>query len=48
MIKTTLLFFATALAEIVGCFLPWLWLRRGASAWLLFPAGFYWRFSSGC
>ncbi|MEB7923265.1 YnfA family protein [Atlantibacter hermannii] len=39
MIKTTLLFFATALAEIVGCFLPWLWLRRGASAWLLFPAG---------
>ncbi|MEH4800122.1 YnfA family protein [Atlantibacter hermannii] len=39
MIKTTLLFFATALAEIVGCFLPWLWLRRGASAWLLLPAG---------
>lgn len=38
MIKTTLLFFATALAEIVGCFLPWLWLRRGASAGLLFPA----------
>ncbi|WP_312979370.1 YnfA family protein [Atlantibacter sp.] len=39
MIKTTLLFFATALAEIIGCFLPWLWLRRGASAWLLVPAG---------
>lgn len=39
MIKTTLLFFATALAEIVGFFLPWLWLRRGASAWLLLPAG---------
>lgn len=38
MIKTTLLFFATALAEIVGCFLPWLWLRRGASAGLLLPA----------
>ncbi len=38
MIKTTLLFFATALAEIVGCFLPWLWSRRGASAGLLFPA----------
>lgn len=39
MIKTTLLFFATALAEIIGCFLPWLWLRRGASMWLLLPAG---------
>lgn len=39
MIKTTLLFFATALAEIIGCFLPWLWLRRGASVWLLLPAG---------
>ncbi|GKX53958.1 UPF0060 membrane protein YnfA [Leminorella grimontii] len=38
MIKTVLLFVATALAEIIGCFLPWLWLRKGASAWLLFPA----------
>ncbi|MGC6387055.1 YnfA family protein [Ewingella sp. S1.OA.A_B6] len=38
MIKTSLLFFATALAEIIGCFLPFLWLRKGASAWLLFPA----------
>ncbi|CDL47643.1 hypothetical protein [Escherichia coli ISC41] len=28
MIKTTLLFFATALCEIIGCFLPWLWLKR--------------------
>lgn len=37
-IKTTLLFFLTALAEIIGCFLPWLWLRRGASIWLLLPA----------
>ncbi|MBN0371785.1 YnfA family protein, partial [Pseudomonas aeruginosa] len=26
MLKTTLLFFATALCEIVGCYLPWLWL----------------------
>ncbi|MBN0840325.1 YnfA family protein, partial [Pseudomonas aeruginosa] len=24
MLKTTLLFFATALCEIVGCYLPWL------------------------
>lgn len=37
MLKTTLLFFATALAEIVGCFLPYLWLKKGASAWLLPP-----------
>lgn len=38
MIKTTLLFFATALAEIIGCFLPYLWLKKNASAWLLLPA----------
>jgi len=36
--KALLLFAATALAEIVGCYLPWLWLRRGGSAWLLLPA----------
>ncbi|MFC4158432.1 YnfA family protein [Chitinimonas lacunae] len=36
--KTTGLFCATALAEIVGCFLPYLWLRKGGSAWLLVPA----------
>ncbi|MFD1801349.1 YnfA family protein [Mixta tenebrionis] len=38
MLKTTLLFFLTALAEIVGCFLPWLWLRKGATPLLLLPA----------
>ncbi len=38
LLKTTLLFFLTALAEIIGCFLPWLWLKRGASVWLLLPA----------
>ncbi|HHH0462935.1 TPA: YnfA family protein, partial [Yersinia enterocolitica] len=27
-----------ALAEIIGCFLPYLWLRKGASMWLLLPA----------
>ena len=32
------LFFATAVAEIVGCYLPWLWLRKGGSVWLLVPA----------
>ena len=31
-------FVLTALAEIVGCYLPWLWLRQGATAWLLLPA----------
>ena len=36
--KTCLLFLATAIAEIVGCYLPYLWLRNGASAWVLFPA----------
>jgi small multidrug resistance family-3 protein len=32
------LFFVTALAEIVGCYLPWLVLKQGKSAWLLVPA----------
>lgn len=36
--KTFLLYFVTAIAEIVGCYLPWLWLRQGGSAWLLLPA----------
>ncbi len=33
-----LLYTATALAEIIGCYLPWLWLKEGRSAWLLVPA----------
>jgi small multidrug resistance family-3 protein len=37
-LKTLLLFVATAIAEIVGCYLPYLWLNKGASAWLLVPA----------
>ena len=37
-IKTVLLFLVTAIAEIVGCYLPYLWLREGRSAWLLLPA----------
>ncbi|MEW5707590.1 MAG: YnfA family protein [Pseudomonadota bacterium] len=36
--KTTLLFVLTAIAEIVGCYLPYLWLRQGGSPWLLLPA----------
>ena len=36
--KTFLLFCATALAEIVGCYLPYLCLKQGRSNWLLIPA----------
>lgn len=36
--KTLGLFVLTALAEIVGCYLPYLWLKRGGSTWLLVPA----------
>ena len=32
------LFVLTALAEIVGCYLPYLWLKKGMSVWLLLPA----------
>ena len=37
-LRTFGLFIATALAEIIGCYLPYLWLREGKSAWLLIPA----------
>ena len=37
-LKTIFLFAVTAIAEIVGCYLPYLWLREGKSAWLLVPA----------
>ena len=37
-LKTLGLFVATALAEIIGCYLPYLWLRQGYSVWLLLPA----------
>lgn len=36
--KTLGLFIMTALAEIAGCYLPYLWLKKDASAWLLVPA----------
>lgn len=36
--KTFGLFVITALAEIIGCYLPYLWLKKGASAWVLLPA----------
>lgn len=38
LLKTTALFVCTALAEIVGCYLPYLWLKQDRSAWLLLPA----------
>ena len=38
MLKTLLLFVATALAEILGCYLPYVWLRQNGSPWLLVPA----------
>ncbi|MDX1451991.1 MAG: YnfA family protein [Oleiphilaceae bacterium] len=36
--KTLVLFLVTALAEIVGCYLMYLWLREGKSVWLLLPS----------
>ncbi|WP_444908794.1 YnfA family protein [Microbulbifer sp. TRSA005] len=37
-LKVLFLFIATAIAEIVGCYLPYLWLRQGYSIWMLVPA----------
>ena len=37
-LKTIALFLITAIAEIVGCYLPYLWLRQDKSIWLLVPA----------
>jgi small multidrug resistance family-3 protein len=37
-LKLTGLFAMTALAEIFGCYLPWLMLKQGKPAWLLLPA----------
>jgi small multidrug resistance family-3 protein len=36
--KTLALFVCTALAEIIGCYLPYLWLKQDRSIWLLVPA----------
>jgi small multidrug resistance family-3 protein len=38
--RTLALFVITAVAEIAGCYLPYLWLKKGASTWLLVPAAF--------
>jgi small multidrug resistance family-3 protein len=37
-VKLTALFGVTAVAEIIGCYLPWLVLRQGKPAWLLLLA----------
>lgn len=37
-LKTLGLFLVTALAEILGCYLAYLWLNQGKSIWLLAPA----------
>ena len=37
-VRTSALFVVTAVAEIIGCYLPYLWLRQGKSVWLLAPA----------
>jgi small multidrug resistance family-3 protein len=36
--KTFGLFVSTAVAEIVGCYLPYRWLKQEKSAWLLLSA----------
>ena len=38
LLVTTGLFIATAIAEIVGCYLPYLWLKDRAPIWVLVPA----------
>lgn len=37
-VKLAALFALTAVAEIVGCYLPWLVVKAGRSGWLLLPA----------
>ncbi len=38
LLLTTGLYVLTAVAEIVGCYLPWLWLQHRAPVWVLLPA----------
>jgi len=40
LIKVFALFFLTAVAEIIGCYLPYLWLKENKPAWILIPAVF--------
>lgn len=38
LLRLALLFAITALAEILGCYLPWLVIKQGKTALLLIPA----------
>ena len=38
LLRLALLFFITAIAEIIGCYLSWLIFKEGKSAWLALPA----------
>ena len=38
LVATTGLFLVTAVMEIIGCFLPYLWLKGKAGPWVLIPA----------
>ncbi len=38
LLKVAALFAITAVAEIVGCYLPWLVIKQGRGTWMLFPA----------
>lgn len=40
-LKTLGLFLLTALCEILGCYLPYIWLREDKTIWLLLPAAFF-------
>lgn len=48
LLTTTLLFLATAMAEIVGCYLPYLWLKKVRRLGRSFRRPPHWRFSPGC
>lgn len=37
-LKAFALFVATAVAEILGCYLPYLWLKKNGSPWMLIPS----------
>lgn len=36
--RTFALFVASGLAEIIGCYLVYLWYKKGITAWVLIPA----------
>ncbi len=38
LLKVAVLFAISAVAEILGCYLPWLVLKQGKPLWLLVPA----------